>query len=147
MRKFTIEKRAEGWVAVGARGNVISGPHPEEWMASLYGTHAACAPSQVKRLSLTKNRAGVLVGTPFPGVAVSVYRQRSGEWRADTVVDGRCISYVHDTRKGVLDLVEAHGNDTMKTRNILNPDAGEIDIARRDWGGCTDPGTERYHCM
>lgn len=39
------------------------------------------------------------------------------------------------------------GNEPVMTRNILNPAAGEFPIARKDYGGCCDPGTERYHCM
>ena len=62
-------------------------------------------------------------------------------------VDDIQITYVHDTLKGVLSLINAHGDDIKTTRNILNPDAGEIEISRRNWGGCTDPGTETYHCM
>lgn len=148
MRKFTVAQTSTGeWAAFDVRGKIISGPHPEQWMASLYGTHAACAPSQVKRLNLRKVD-GVLQGRPFGGVHVkALYRQDSGEWRAMVAVDGKLVTYIHNTRKGVLDLIEAHGRDIMKTRNILNPEAGEIDIERRDWGGCTDPGTERYHCM
>lgn len=148
MRKFTVAQTSTGeWAAFDVRGKIISGPHPEQWMASLYGTHAACAPSQVKRLNLRK-RDGILSGRPFGGVKVeSLYKRASGEWFAIVTVDGRTLQYIHDTRKGVLDMIEAHGRDVMKTRNILNPDAGEIDILRRDWGGCTDPGTETYHCM
>lgn len=148
MRKFTIAQTSTGeWAAFDVRGKIISGPHAEQWMASLYGTHAACAPSQVKRLNLRKVD-GVLQGRPFGGVHVkALFKQHSGEWRSVVEVDGNLINYIHDTRKGVLDLIEAHGRDIMKTRNILNPEAGEIDIERRDWGGCTDPGTERYHCM
>jgi hypothetical protein len=36
---------------------------------------------------------------------------------------------------------------TVKVRNILNPDAGEIDLPWNLVGTCCDPSTERYHCM
>ncbi len=39
------------------------------------------------------------------------------------------------------------GNEPVMTRNILNPAAGEFPIARKQYGGCCDPGTEKYHCM
>ena len=142
MRKFTVEKRGNEFVAVDVRGKVISGPYSEEWMAHLYGTHAACAPSLQKRLKLRKVD-GVYSGRPFSGVKVeSCYKQPSGEWRAICTVDGERITYVANTLKAVLQFVAKHGADIKKTRNILNPDAGEIDIARSEWGGCTDPGTE-----
>lgn len=35
---------------------------------------------------------------------------------------------------------------TRKTRNILNPSAGEFDIPVNT-PACCDPGTETYHCM
>lgn len=35
----------------------------------------------------------------------------------------------------------------VETRNILNPEAGPIMIRISEKGGCTDPGTERYHTM
>ena len=38
-------------------------------------------------------------------------------------------------------------NPQCKTRNMLNPKAGFIDIDAAGFGGCCDPGTERYHCM
>jgi hypothetical protein len=38
-------------------------------------------------------------------------------------------------------------NPICKTRNMLNPTAGFIDIPASDFGGCCDVGTERYHCM
>jgi hypothetical protein len=148
MRKFTVSQIHGGeWAAFDSRGNMISGPHPEEWMAQLYGTHAACAPSLVKRLNLRKVD-GVLTGRPFGGVKVhSVHKQTSGEWRAVVTVDDRDVTYVANTRTAVLKLIAAHGRDIKTTRNILNPNAGEIEISRSEWGGCTDPGTERYHSM
>lgn len=39
------------------------------------------------------------------------------------------------------------GNEPVMTRNILNPAGGEFPIARKQKGGCCDPGTELYHCM
>ena len=39
------------------------------------------------------------------------------------------------------------GNEPVMTRNILNPAGGEFPIARKQYGGCCDPGTELYHCM
>ena len=35
----------------------------------------------------------------------------------------------------------------VETKNILNPSAGPIMIRLSEKGGCTDPGTERYHSM
>jgi len=146
MRKFTVENTVDGWVARGVRGNVISGPHAEEWMAHLYGTHAACAPSLMKRLNL-KKRNGLVSGRPFGGVEVKALLKRDGDWAAIVVVDGDVRNYIATKRDDVLKMIEAHGRDIVKTRNMLNPEAGEIDIYRSEWGGCTDPGTERYHSM
>jgi hypothetical protein len=39
------------------------------------------------------------------------------------------------------------GEEPVMTRNILNPAGGEFPIARKQKGGCCDPGTELYHCM
>jgi hypothetical protein len=39
------------------------------------------------------------------------------------------------------------GNMMVTTTNILNPEAGELEIRLAEKGGCTDPGTELYHCM
>jgi hypothetical protein len=39
------------------------------------------------------------------------------------------------------------GNMMVKTTNILNPEAGELEIRLAEKGGRTDPGTELYHCM
>ena len=38
-------------------------------------------------------------------------------------------------------------NPLCWTRNMLNPKAGLISIRAAAYGGCCDPGTERYHCM
>ena len=148
MRKFTVSQIPSGeWAAFDSRGTMISGPHSEQWMASLYGTHAACAPSLQKRLNL-KKVDGIYSGRPFSGVKVeSCYKKSSGEWLAICTVDGELISYIDNTLKAVLGHVAKHGRDIKKTKNILNPDAGEIEISRSEWGGCTDPGTERYHSM
>jgi hypothetical protein len=151
MRKFTIEKRAEGWVAVGVRGNIISGPHDEEWKASLYGTHAACAPSLQKRLSLKKipnSVDGTIGGRPFAGVYVEIVKVCNGTWQTLCEVDNETRELPNTkTKNEALEAINEIGNEIVKTHNLLNPEAGEIDIARRDWGGCTDPGTERYWSM
>lgn len=152
MRKFTIEKRPAGFVAVDVRGKVISGPHPEEWMASLYGTHAACAPTLFKSLGFRPVKTGsnykAWQARPFGGVTALITKHPARkEWFAECSVDGTLIRYVADTRAKLCELINAHGDDIKLTRNILNPDSRDIEIARRDWGGCTDPGTERYHCM
>lgn len=39
------------------------------------------------------------------------------------------------------------GNEPVPTENLLNPKAGRLMIARKDRGGCTDPGTETYWSM
>lgn len=39
------------------------------------------------------------------------------------------------------------GNEPVMTHNMLNREAGEFPIARKEKGGCCDPATERYHCM
>ena len=157
MRKFSVTKQAEGWVALDCRGKIISGPHDEEWMAHLYGTHAANAPSLEKRLNLRRIKADnaggystYFKGRPFAGVQVTVSRHddaRDG-WYAFGEKDGESFRLDgYATKAAILKEINAWGDDVMQTRNILNPDAGPIDIARRAWGGCTDPGTELYHSM
>ena len=150
MKKFTIARvgGTDGFGVFDVRGNRVGNMEfSEEWKARLAATHWACAPSLSVRLNLKKVN-GVLSGRPFGGVKVeSVYKQPSGEWRALVTVDGIRITYIHDTLKGVLTLINAHGDDVKKTRNILNPAAGEMDISRRNWGGCCDPGSETYHSM
>lgn len=147
-RKFTVSQTTTGeWAAFNVRGELVAGPFAEEWRAHLNGAHWSRMPSLFKRLKL-RTRDGITTGRPFAGVSVdSLYRQPSGEWRAVCTVDDRRVVYVGNTRETVLKLIAAHGRDIKMTRNILNPDAGEIEIERAAWGGCCDPGTERYHCM
>ena len=51
------------------------------------------------------------------------------------------------TLNAALQFVHQYGGIMVTTRNILNPEAGDLEIALRNKGGCTDPGTEKYHCM
>ena len=149
MRKFTVDQLPGGdWASFDVRGKMTTGPHAEEWMARLYGTHAACAPSLVKQLNLRKIN-GVYTGRPFSGVRVDCLYNggKYAGWRAECTIDGERVTYVAHTRDAVLKLIAAHGRDIKLTRNILNPEAGDIEIDRASWGGCTDPGTERYHSM
>jgi hypothetical protein len=153
MKKFSIQTRlidcsSIRYVILDVRGNQVGiREFSEEWEARLAAVHWACAPSLPKRLNL-KKVDGIFSGRPFSGVKVaSMYKQRSGEWRAIVDVDGERVTYIANTQKAVCLLIDAHGDDEKITRNILNPDSHEIKIARRDWGGCCDPGTERYHSM
>lgn len=148
-KRFTVSQIPGGqWAAFDVRGSMVSGPHSEEWQAHLYGGHWSRSPSQVKQLRLKRNASGALVGRPFYGVSVTVYKTHTGEWRADAIVDGEARElYGHNTRRSVLSAVQAIGREQVETVNILNRDAGPIAITRADKGGCTDPGTERYHCM
>lgn len=147
MRKFSVTKQAEGWVALDCRGKIISGPHDEEWKAHLYGTHAACAPSPMKTLKL-KNRDGMLKGWPFYGTYVEIEKTEAGNWELRAEVDGSDRGrQLFKTRKEAFSAVFAIGRETVKTYNILNREAGEFDIDRASRGGCCDPATERYHSM
>ena len=148
MKKFTVQRLATGFAVFDVRGGQVGvRVFAEEWEARLAGVHWACAPSLVKQLNL-KKVDGILSGRPFGGVQVGGFcKQPTGRWAAIVTVDGDRRTYVGRTQKEVCLQIKAHGDDIMKTRNILNRDAGEIDIARSEWGGCTDPGTETYHCM
>ena len=44
-------------------------------------------------------------------------------------------------------LNQVYGKEQLKTRNMMNPEAGEVSIDRSDKGGCCDPGTETYWSM
>jgi len=153
MKKFSIQTRlidchSVRYVVLDVRGNQVGTMEfKEEWEARLAAVHWACAPSLVKQLNL-KKVDGIFSGRPFGGVKVeSMYKQASGEWRAIVTVDGERVTYIANTQKAVCLLIKAHGDDIKITRNILNPASREIRIARSEWGGCTDPGTETYHCM
>lgn len=143
--RVSVQRVQNGWAVIDHRTQV-GDLHDSEASAQLHAHHYRHAPSLVKRLNL-KKVDGVLTGRPFSGVKVSVYKQASGEWRANCIIDGESVVYVANTRTAVLKLIAAHGRDVVKTKNILNPEAGEIEISRSAWGGCTDPGTERYHSM
>ena len=39
------------------------------------------------------------------------------------------------------------GSEEVETYNMLNRAAGPLKIARKNYGGCTDPGTETYWSM
>jgi hypothetical protein len=150
MRKFTIARvgGTDGFAVFDVRGNRVGRMEfAAEWEAHLAAVHWACSGSLAKRLRLKKVN-GVLAGRPFGGVrVVGVYKQPSGEWRGVVEVDGEIINLVYNTMTGVLNHINRFGDDLKKTRNMLNPASKEFDIARRDWGGCTDPGSETYHCM
>ena len=152
MKKFTVlpveTAAGQKFAAYDSRGKQIgTRVFDLEWECNLAAVHWACAPSLSKRLNLRKVD-GVLTGRPFSGVKVhSVHKQTSGEWRAVVKVDGQMVQYVADTMKQVLQMIDRLGDDIKTTRNILNPESKEINIERRAWGGCTDPGTETYHSM
>lgn len=44
-------------------------------------------------------------------------------------------------------LNQVYGKEQLKTRNMMNPEAGEVSIDRSDKGSCCDPGTETYWSM
>lgn len=127
--------------------------HAEKWQAELQAMHYRHSGSLASKLKL-KKVDGILQGRPFWGVQVAVYKQPSGAWRGNVTIasqedpiEYRHITYVAHTREAVLKLIAKHGQDVLQTINILNPSAGRIDISRSEYGGCTDPGTETYHCM
>jgi hypothetical protein len=70
---------------------------------------------------------------------------KKGGWNVyvnDVYKDG--FNFLNDAMNWVANV---WGNEPVMTYNMLNREAGEFPIARKQKGGCCDPATERYHCM
>ena len=112
--------------------------------------------SLMKALRMKRIEPGLYRGRPYWGVTAEI-RKAAGVTRFtwylimerkdadDKVVD--VINGVFRTIADALKRIDDYGETKVKTTNILNPEAGEFDIALSLKGGCCDPGTERYHCM
>lgn len=107
-------------------------------------------------LKLKKIEAGHYRGKPYWGTTASIVKMGGGYYslwvlriqREDD--DDKVIDEVPGTFARLwmaLDALADYGSTKVKTTNILNPEAGEFDIALESKGGCCDPGTERYHAM
>ncbi len=137
--------KANGLFRIEYRGKTISDNIPSEQQAHLQAHHFTHAPSLAKRLNL-KKVDGILKGRPFWGVEVAITKIEN-EWMVAAHIDGKPEGRWFKTRQAALSWVASLGKEMLTTRNILNPEAGDIQIARSAKGGCTDPGTERYHSM
>lgn len=83
----------------------------------------------------------------WQGNVVTILKLKQGPYNWVVRVDGVERFYAQKFN-GALHWVDAvWGNEFVETVNLLNPGAGKVRIARRDRGGCTDPGTERYWAM
>jgi len=84
---------------------------------------------------------------------LTAYKRKGMATRAVNKLNAKSLS--NDCGPGgyfVLSLAEYRANLSIhdpicKTRNMLNPKAGYVDIRASEFGGCCDVGTERYHCM
>lgn len=154
-RDYRIEKRPGCgglFVAVDAKTGESIGPlRADESGAALDGHHWAHRPTAFKRYGFKKladsGPVPVYRARPFWGVEARITRV-GASWFISIKVDGEMVATrSYDTREAAAESVGPYGKMEVMTRNILNPEAGEFPIARSEKGGCTDPGTERYHCM
>ena len=157
MKKFSVSRvgGTDGFGVYDVRGNRVGNREFEHrWEAEFAGVHWACAKPLFSRLGFkpvntgSNNRAWE--ARPFYGIHAIIVKHPQTKWIAlvtvaDNPVDSRAERF--KTRTEAAKFVSGFGDGMVMTRNILNRDAGEFPIARRDKGGCTDPGTETYHCM
>lgn len=142
-----VVAKANGLYRVEYRGKTISDNLRDKMTAELNAHHFRHAPSLVKTLGL-KRRDGILKGRPFWGAQVEIEKTESGNWELRAEVDGSDRGReLFKTRQAALEAVCRIGREKMTTRNMLNPEAGEIEISRSEKGGCCDPATETYWSM
>jgi hypothetical protein len=153
-RKFTVSRvgGTDGFAAFDVRGNQVTAEFEHAWQAHLYGGQWSRSPDAFKRLGFKKVDTGsnyrAWQSRPFWGVKATIMKHPQTKWSAIVWVDSDSRhDFTADTREACAGWVNGFGNLEVTTRNILNPDAGEFTISRREKGGCTDPGTETYHCM
>lgn len=160
-KQYTV-KKFDGcgglYAAVNHKGERVTPLKADESAAWLDGHHWSHAPTTFKRLGFKPAKTGSNIKAwecrPFWGCKAIIIKGPK-DWAASvevrTEVGGLETTETHadtfSTREAAADYVNAFGNDEIETRNILNPEAGPLMIARRNKGGCTDPGTETYHCM
>lgn len=154
MAKFYEVKKFPGcgglYAAVNSKGETVTELTADRNRALLDGHHWSHAPTAFKKLGFKK-----LVNTtpttyrarPFWGVEARITKV-GDSWFIRITVDGdEAATRSYPTRDAACKSVYPYGREMLETRNILNPEAGPIMIARSEKGGCTDPGTETYHCM
>lgn len=162
MKTATVENTAKGYKVLDVRGNELarfeSAPQDDCYNrnsndAQMFAHHYRHAPSLLSTLKLKKIKCShpAYAGRPFWGVQAGVSKG-AGRWEAwarveDQNDDAEDRHAEFKTREEALRWIRAIGGEKVTTRNILNPEAGDIEISRGSKGGCCDPGTERYHSM
>ena len=152
-RKYTVEKH-DGcgglFQAVDSKGEAIGPLRADESGAHLDGFHWSRRPTRFKRYGFKKmanQENTVYRARPFWGVEARITKV-GDSWFCSIKVDGEMVeTRSHRTREAAAASVGPYGSQQVETKNILNPEAGVIMIDRASKGGCTDPGTETYHCM
>lgn len=148
-----VAQKANGLWRVTYRGKTVSDNLRDEQTAQLNAHHFRHAPTTFKRLGFkgrgvapTRSKTSFLA-RPFWGVKAEIAKAEKG-WTATVIVDDRpAETKTCRTRELAAEWVRTFGNEKLTTRNMLNPEAGDIEISRSEKGGCTDPGTERYWSM
>jgi len=154
MRTINVEKTRTGYRTTNVHGKELArfetgNDERDHNDAQMNAHHARFSPTLAKRLGF-KKRGDYFVARPFWGAEAHVAKhddKRDG-WYCFGKKDGEGFRETHfKTKNDALKYIAKMGNDVLTTRNILNPEAGDIEISRASKGGCCDPGTERYHSM
>ena len=84
----------------------------------------------------------------WQGDVVSIKKQQDIGYHRWYVYVNDVFKYDAKTLDAAMGWVDnVWGNEQVETFNLLNQKAGPVMIARKNRGGCTDPGTETYWSM
>lgn len=156
MRTINVEKTAAGYRTTNVHGKTIAtfetgNDERDHNDAQMNAHHARFSPTLQKRLGFKKKHGsvdGTIWARPFWNVYAEIVKTSDGNWQTLCTVDGEDRYFApQKTKTAALKALCPLGDEMLTTRNILNPEAGDIAISRSEKGGCTDPGTERYHSM
>lgn len=103
----------------------------------------------MRDMKITKREAG-RYDVRFCGESfILSNRNASRRWtfEGDLPLPRPVAGKVFRTQREALTALDKWGDEPVMTYNMLNREAGEFPIARRQKGGCCDPATETYHCM
>lgn len=83
----------------------------------------------------------------WQGSAVAIIRLKQGPYKWVVKVDDVTKLYTETLNQAMFWVDNVWGNEPVETYNLLNKQAGPLKIARKNRGGCCDPGTETYWSM
>ena len=102
----------------------------------------------MRDMKITKRESG-RYEVRFCGESFILSRGPKGGWsfQSDQPLPRTVAGRSFNTQREALAELDKWGDEPVMTYNMLNREAGEFPIARRQKGGCCDPSTETYHCM